>query len=82
MTKFLIYLDKPTDEALERIKRKWPNGYVHQEKSIFLTDDENRLTQDIADDAGISAECPGVVIEVAYLSGFSSQKLVEWVGKN
>lgn len=74
-------LTPPSETSWDEIKRNWPSAYVHRNTVAFVTDDGSKLTQEIADTAGISDAREGIVIQLDYYSGYTDSTLVEWLSK-
>ena len=81
-TVYGIYLDRPNDDQWRVIKEEWSNCYVHNQHIGFITDESNKLTEDIANMAGIGPNTSGFVFQMDFYSGHTTTSFVEWLKKN
>lgn len=84
MTIFAIVLNSPEESAWAKVRQTWDNHLVFDDRLAFISADGKTLTQDIADQIGMTAasKVSGVVIQMDYFAGLTSASVVEWVNKN
>ncbi len=85
MPTYLIALNAPDSAVWKRVESVWPDDhFLLTDCLAFVSeDDPNLLTQDIAENLGMTAEgnVLGLVTEVKGLAGRNSTSFAEWLSK-
>ena len=82
MSIYLILLDEPSEAAWQATREHWPDHLIADDRHAFISA-ENALTANIADQIGIGPDgATGIVIQMDYFAGRTSNTIVEWISKN
>ena len=82
MSIYIVLLDEPNEAAWEGIREHWPDHLIFDDRKAFISA-ENALTAKIAEQIGIGPDgATGIVIQMDYFSGRTSNTVVEWISKN
>ena len=88
MSIYLVALNRPDEDAWERLKAKWqkPRRYLLTDRLAFVAPEEITLTEDIGEIVGMNEEydVTGFVAEIQYdnVNGWNRQAIWEWLRKH
>ena len=86
MDTYVIYLNDKSDEAWNRVKKKWRHNHILDDRLAFVAPEDVTTTADIAEAVGMRVGeddegLRGVVISMGAYNGFNDRDLWEWLDK-
>ena len=80
MTLYVILLPARNEEVWDSLRSSYADHHVLDDRTAFIRT-ENTLTQNIADEIGISPGASGIVVQMDYFAGRADSSLIEWLNK-
>ncbi|MDE0303195.1 MAG: hypothetical protein OXJ38_08370 [Gammaproteobacteria bacterium] len=80
MTLYVIFLPARNEEVWNSLRSSYADHYVLDDRTAFVRT-ENTLTQNIADEIGISPRASGIVVQMDYFAGRADGSFIEWLNK-